>query len=312
MSAILDGSQIINKTELVFASRNDNSVRAARIASRGISFAAIIFLLAGTAAVSLGQSGDAEADLQQKVSAQFTLTTITADRSDIVTPGSIVVLQKNGLEMIAVASPTPTLVSYKKGKLSEGFGAGLLRAAKTGTMLGLSGSNNTTFQQRTFAAGEKFWIVGAAVKNDGVFLQLYSDPYDGIRYYSQVKIPFSRRNKYPSADDLLKTIAEVITVQPPDNSAAGSSPQQAPAATAAPLPPIAPPPAATAAPLPPIAPPPPPADQAPPTIKLGDTKDQVIANFGQPKRVVDLRTKEIDYYPGMKVTFVKGKVTDVQ
>jgi hypothetical protein len=67
--------------------------------------------------------------------------------------------------------------------------------------------------------------------------------------------------------------------------------------------------------LPAIAPPPPPADAAPPpppTISLGDTKDQVVAALGQPQKVVQLGTKEIDYYPDMKVTFIKGKVTDVQ
>lgn len=274
--------------------------------SRFISSAAICFLITAMAASAPGQSGDPKADLQQKVSAQFTFTTITADRSDIVTPGSIVVLQKNGLSMIAVASPMPTLVTYKKGKLSEGFGAGLLRAAGTGTLLGLSGSSNTTFPQRTFAAGEKLWIVGAVVKDDGVFLQLYSDPYDSIRYYSQVRIPFSKKNVYPSTDDLLKSISEVITVQPADNATGSAPPVSSKTETSA-LPPV-PPPAPMAA----IAPPPPPADQPPPTIKLGETKEQVVAAFGQPQRVVDLGTKEIDYYPGMKVTLVQGKVTDVQ
>jgi hypothetical protein len=65
----------------------------------------------------------------------------------------------------------------------------------------------------------------------------------------------------------------------------------------------------------PIAPPPPPADAPPPapkTIALKQTKDEVVANFGQPTKVVKLGTKEIDYYPDMKVTFVNSKVTDVQ
>jgi len=65
----------------------------------------------------------------------------------------------------------------------------------------------------------------------------------------------------------------------------------------------------------PIAPPPPPPDEpaaAPPTISLGQTKDQVKAAFGTPDRVVKLGTKEIEYFKDMKVTFVNGKVTDVQ
>jgi len=43
------------------------------------------------------------------------------------------------------------------------------------------------------------------------------------------------------------------------------------------------------------------------------SKDDVIANFGQPEKVVKLGTKEIYYYKDLgKVTFVNGKVTDVQ
>lgn len=65
----------------------------------------------------------------------------------------------------------------------------------------------------------------------------------------------------------------------------------------------------------PIAAPPPPADAPPPapkTIAIGQTRDQVIAIMGEPTKVVKLPTKEVDYYPDMKVIFVAGKVKDVQ
>ena len=65
----------------------------------------------------------------------------------------------------------------------------------------------------------------------------------------------------------------------------------------------------------PIAPPPPPADQAqapPKTVSLGETKDNVVADFGQPTKVAKVGTKEIYFYKDIKVTFVGGKVTDVQ
>jgi hypothetical protein len=37
-----------------------------------------------------------------------------------------------------------------------------------------------------------------------------------------------------------------------------------------------------------------------------------VAAFGQPKKVVKLPTKEMLYYPDMKVTLVEAKVTDVE
>jgi hypothetical protein len=47
-------------------------------------------------------------------------------------------------------------------------------------------------------------------------------------------------------------------------------------------------------------------------VSLGQTTDQVEANFGKPKIIANLGSKIIYVYPDMKVTFVDGKVIDVQ
>jgi hypothetical protein len=53
--------------------------------------------------------------------------------------------------------------------------------------------------------------------------------------------------------------------------------------------------------------------QAPPVqIQLGQTIDQVVAALGQPEKIVDLGAKKIYVYKDLKVTFVNGKVSDVQ
>ena len=57
-----------------------------------------------------------------------------------------------------------------------------------------------------------------------------------------------------------------------------------------------------------MAPPPPP----PATISIGQTKDQVIASFGDPVRKAVLGAKEIYFYKDMKVTFTNGKVSNVE
>ncbi len=51
---------------------------------------------------------------------------------------------------------------------------------------------------------------------------------------------------------------------------------------------------------------------APRTVSLGQTRDEVIATLGQPDKVVKLSTKEMLYYPDMKVILVDQKVVDVQ
>ena len=50
----------------------------------------------------------------------------------------------------------------------------------------------------------------------------------------------------------------------------------------------------------------------PQTIELGQTQEQVEAALGKPEKIVKLTSKQIWVYKDLKVTFVKGKVTDVQ
>jgi hypothetical protein len=64
------------------------------------------------------------------------------------------------------------------------------------------------------------------------------------------------------------------------------------------------PPQQAAAPAQPAAP--------PPTIQIGQSPDEVKGMLGQPDKIVDLGPKQIYVYKDLKVTFVKGKVTDVQ
>ena len=49
-----------------------------------------------------------------------------------------------------------------------------------------------------------------------------------------------------------------------------------------------------------------------PTVSLGQSIDQVVKILGQPRNIVDLGSKKIYTYPALKITFVDGKVTDVQ
>jgi hypothetical protein len=239
--------------------------------------------------------------LQEKLKEQFALTKVTADRSDIVTPGAVLILHKDGLTMYATNSPLPPTNTYKNGKISQGA-SGFGRDFAI-SMLTPGGGTSSSYPQRKYVAGEKVWITAFAAQKDGVTLQFYSDAdANYIRYYGQLKIPFAK-GPIPPADDVMKTIAEVVTVDAPAESA--------PAVQSAPfLPPAAPEPPPPPA-MVPIAPPPPP-PAAPKTIALGQTKDEVAAILGQPDKIANLGTKEIDYYTDMKVTFVKGKVTDIQ
>lgn len=55
-----------------------------------------------------------------------------------------------------------------------------------------------------------------------------------------------------------------------------------------------------------------PQTQQPITVNLGDTIDQVVAAMGQPERAAKVANKDIYFYRDMKITFVDGKVSDIQ
>lgn len=69
------------------------------------------------------------------------------------------------------------------------------------------------------------------------------------------------------------------------------------------------PPVESAPPAPPVEPAQP---AAPVTIRMGDSTDQVVASMGQPDRIAKVASKEIYFYRDMKITFVNGKVSDIQ
>ncbi|MGA2981241.1 MAG: hypothetical protein ABSD76_16750 [Terriglobales bacterium] len=52
--------------------------------------------------------------------------------------------------------------------------------------------------------------------------------------------------------------------------------------------------------------------QQPQQIEKGQTPDQVVAAIGQPDKIVNLGAKQIYVYKDIKVTFINGKVADVQ
>jgi len=252
-----------------------------------LAFLAAIAILSG---VALAQT---KLPVQQAIEAQFPVTKPTADHKDMVTAGAVIDLLKDNLVMYAVTAPTASTGTYRDGKFEYG---GFSKFAALANK-----KNNAT---RTFVAGEKFWLIGVQVNDDAAVLEFLSDPVSDVRYRAFIKYPFPK-GSIPPAADVVAQNKESIKAEPGDSKGGDQAAAAPPAAPA-------PPPAPAMADIPP---PPPPADapKAPPkTISLGQSKDMVAANFGAPTKVVQLGPKEIDYYPDMKVTFVNGKVTDVQ
>jgi hypothetical protein len=282
-------------------------------AQRLSAFGLVVMVAFSTVAIE-AQVGDPATLIQEKLVSQIKLTKAAADHSDIVTAGDVVVLHKDGLMMCSSASSYAFSNTYTNGVLAPNLKNRAKDAAKSAIFghlpFGGGGSAadaaNNGCASRKFVAGEKFWITDIKVQKDGILFSTFSDPYNDTRYYGDIKFSFPK-GSVPPADNFVKTVGEVITVQPGDDKGGQSDQAQAAPQTPAAAPTPAP------APMQAIAPPPPPADAPPPTIAIGQTKDQVVAGFGPPVKTAKLGgTKEIYFYKDMKVTFTNGKVSNVE
>jgi hypothetical protein len=256
----------------------------------------IVLVLALGAVIASAQSVD-KSTLAAELQDRFTLTEVSADRSDIVTPGTQVQFRLGGLWMYSVAAPSAPASEYKNGKITMGAGA------FGRNMLSLmSSTDGILLPQHEFSAGDTCWVIGIDVGRGGVLFRLYSDAIQGLHYYANLKIDFPPKKVVPNVAEMMAVVTEVLTpaaVQPVTQSGNTPSQQAAVAAAAVSYQEIAPPP-----------PPPAPA----PTVTIGMSREQLIDAMGAPTQKAIAGTREILFYSDtkMKITLTNGSVTAIE
>ena len=207
-----------------------------RLSAAGLAVMALTFSIALDA-----QVGDPGTLIKEKLTTQIKLTKTAADRSDIVTAGDVLVLHKDGMMMCSTTGGYAYSNTYANGVMQanlknraknafKAFGMGAL----TGGADAASAANNGC-PSRKFVAGEKFWVTDIQNKPDGIIVSVFSDPFNDVRYYGEVKFPFAK-NAVPPVDAEVKTVNEVMTVVPSDDDKADkadNSKEAAPAQEAA-------------------------------------------------------------------------------
>jgi hypothetical protein len=283
---------------------------------------ALLGLLVCASFTAMADDQGTKASIEKKLTSEYALTKTTDDKSDIVTAGSILVLQKDKVYMVPIdASGNPCPNTYKEGKLSPGGACKVNEAFRKIPGFGhaIPGQDKAV-ASRAFVTGEKFWLtkidVHDAGKDKGVMLEFFTDAISDVRYRGTLMVQF-KGGSLPSPDDAVKLVAEVITVAPSEDAKdekkpakQGGQQEAAPAAAAAPPATEAAPPPVDAPPPAIEAPPPPPAEPA--SVAVGQTPDQVVAALGQPTTKAKVGAKEIYYYKDLKVVFLNGKVKDIQ
>ncbi len=156
--------------------------------------------------------------LQQRLNSQFQLTQMTLDRSNIVSTGTTLRLNKDGLVMYGTSSPMPSSNTYKNGRITQGGGA-----FGRDILIGMSSPGAQTANQyphHKFAANDEVWVIKIDIHPTDVTLRLCSNPGDGMLYYGDLKFPFDK-GPTPTPGQVIAKIGEVLTSEQPEGQPAG-------------------------------------------------------------------------------------------
>jgi hypothetical protein len=265
----------------------------------------VVGILAASAAMA---QNAAPRSLKAQLEAQYKLAKIVfkGGQVTVTEPGTVLVIQKAGILGVPPGSLMIFPATFKDGSLNPPGRVATKMAGK---------------DSRLIPVGDKVYAtkVDVSPKKDKILFRIIEcDACNGAAQPSSYKSDvffefpkdFLQTASFPAVENV---IAKVFAI---DTGAAAVPPAQPTAQpaqpTAPPAQPIAAPAQPTAQPEQPAAPQPAPAQAPPVQIQLGQTIDQVVAALGQPQKIVDLGAKKIYVYKDLKVTFVDGKVSDVQ
>jgi hypothetical protein len=247
-------------------------------------FAVSAILVAAFWGVRTTQAQDASSSLADQLKSQYKIAKVGMDSSgwSVTEPGTVLVIQKGGILGVPPANLTIATASFKDGELHGPNGFVTATLAKVSRLLNI---------------GEKVYIfkMDISAKSDKISLFIIEcDACNNVQQPAAYKalLVFQFPKGYLDKADSSQVQDVISQVLAPDSGSASNDQQQQPAQAQ---------PAAASQ-----------ADSAPATVQIGQTIDQVKAILGTPEKVFDLGKKQIYVYKDVKITFVDGKVSDVQ
>jgi len=244
--------------------------------------------------------------LQEQLAAQYKLVKMGSDTSgpSVVEAGTLLAIQKGGILGVPYSDKTVLATKYENGTVHTPSGLMVQgRKALFGRFSQTQSEGQTT---HLFAKGDKVYPtkIDVNLAKDNVTLSIVAcdtcnktDPPT----YNKAQVSF----QFPagtlanaSAGQVEDVIGQLLSISSDDaqqGGGQGGNDQQSgdQGAAQAQAQQQAPPP-------------------EPQQIEKGQTPDQVKAALGNPDKIVNLGTKQIYVYKDLKVTFINGKVSDVQ
>ena len=241
--------------------------------------------------------------LQEQLAAQYKLVKMGSDSGGaaVVEPGTILAVQKGGILGVLYSDTNVLSTKFQDGTvhspnnvLSKGIGFGMKKFGKEQTT-------------HLFQIGDKVYPskIDVNVAKDSVAMGIVAcdscnntDPK--TFYKATVVFQFAKgKLEKASAGEIEDTIGQLLSISEDTQQSQGGQQQGTQEQQAQQAPPAQQP----AAPQP---------QAEPQTIEKGQTTDQVQAALGKPEKIVNLGSKQLYIYKDMKVTFINGKVSDVQ
>jgi hypothetical protein len=254
------------------------------------SFAALTI---GPLSLAAPQNQASKPGIEQQIRAQYPITRVGANGT-VLHAGTVLVIQVDGIRAIPASYQWYWSSTWKGGR------------ARGNMIQNVPGGLPDASELRLLQVGEKAYLTNIETKDAEVLFSVQtcgacnpSSP-DPNEPPFRARITFQLGKGYLTSGDfnhIQETIGQAFAI----DTSAPPNPSPTPSVGGLPAPQT----------FEPIAPPPPPA-AAPRKIEIGQTIEQVKASFGDPTNIVSLGDKVIYIYKNLKVTFVNGKVSDVE
>jgi hypothetical protein len=251
--------------------------------------------------------------LQEQLAAQYKVVKMGSDTSgySVVEEGTLLAVQKGGLLGVPYSDKTALTNKYEGGTVHGP--SGLMVSGKKALLGHFSQTQSQGQTTKLFAKGDKVYPtkIEVSVEKDSVTMGIVAcdtcnktDPPTYNKAAVVFVFPKGSLAK-ASAGDVEDTIGQLLSIsedaqqqdQGGDQSQQGQGGQGQGGQDQQGGQPQAQQPQPQA---------------EPQTIEKGQTADQVQGSLGKPDKIVNLGSKQIWVYKDLKVTFVNGKVSDVQ
>ena len=240
-----------------------------------------------TAVMLIARSwAQAPVSLQEQLAAQYKLVKMTGNGTVVVEPGTLLSVQKGGIISVPWKAVVHCAAKFQDNALhpSAGFCAGMMKSVSQYLQTG-----NKVYPLKIEVSTEKSKVSFEVVSCDacnGV------DPATGMKGEVVFQFPKGYLEK-AGVGEVADTIGQVFSIadeqqgQGNDQAAQQGNQQQ----------PVQPEQAQ---------------QSGPQTVQLGMMTDEVQSILGKPEKIFNLGSKQIYVYKDVKVTFLNGKVSDVQ